>query len=122
NKWLADLASELHRRLDEYDAQIAHLKMTLSPADTGNDLAVLNLVGNDARPEMSHQLQEPVESAELILNLRAEADPQVLQSAVLSALDAARAPHGEWNVKVEHMEHFRPGKPQPTHRFAGANQ
>ena len=122
NEFIRGLAADLHRRLDAEQAQVAHLKMTLNPTDEGNDLAVLNLVRNDAPAEMSHQLQEPLESGELILNLRAEADPQVLQSAVHAALDAARAAHAPWQITVEHMEHFRPGKPQPTHRFVGASQ
>ena len=37
--------------------EIAHFKMTLSP-DTGNDLAVLNLVRTDGRAEIPHQLAE----------------------------------------------------------------
>lgn len=117
NAFLLELAADLHRRLDAHAAQIAHLKMTLSPTDEGNDLAVLNLVRNDGTAEMSHSLQAPLRSAELILNLRAEADPHVLQSAVNAALDASRT---DLNLKVVHMEHFKPGKPQPTHRFASA--
>jgi G3E family GTPase len=120
NTWLIDFATDLHRRLDSHSAQIAHLKMTLAPKDEGNDLAVLNLVRNDATVDMSHSLAAPVGDAELIVNLRAEADPVVLQSAVNAALGSVRTGHPKWNVKVDHMEHFRPGKPQPTHRFAKA--
>jgi len=106
--------------LDAHAAQIAHLKMTLTPTDEGNDIAVLNLVRNDASVEMSHSLQAPLQTAELILNLRAEADPEVLQSAVNASLARIRGAHRDWNVTVDHMEHFKPGKPEPTHRFAEA--
>jgi hypothetical protein len=63
-------------------------------------------------------LPEPLESGELIINLRAEADPEALKMAVLQSLGAS----GEVDVvaRVEHIEHFRPGKPQPTHRLASA--
>ncbi len=120
NMWLMDFATDLHRRLDSHSAQIAHLKMTLAPRDEGNDLAVLNLVRNDATVDMSHSMAAPVREVELIVNLRAEADPAVLQSAVNAALGSVRTGHAKWNVKVDHMEHFRPRKPQPTHRFAEA--
>jgi G3E family GTPase len=120
NTWLMDFAVDIHRRLDSHSAQIAHLKMTLAPRDEGNDLAVLNLVRNDATVDMSHSLAAPVNDVELIVNLRAEADPAVLQSAVNAALGNVRTARPKWKVKVDHMEHFRPGKPQPTHRFAEA--
>ena len=120
NAWLMDFAADLHRRLDSHAAQIAHLKMTLSPKDEGNDIAVLNLVRNDASVEMSHALQAPVQKAELIVNLRAEADPVILQSAVNASLNRFRAARPAWSFVVDHMEQFRPGKPQPTHRFAEA--
>lgn len=120
NVWLMDFAKDIHRRLDAHAAQIAHLKMTLAPKDEGNDLAVLNLVRNDATVDMSHALAAPVGNAELIVNLRAEADPLVLQSAVNASLANARLVHPQWKIVVDHMEHFKPGKPQPTHRFAEA--
>jgi hypothetical protein len=47
--------------------------------------------------------------------LRVEADPEVLREAVLAALEALRP---AINVKIEHTECFRPGKPQPTYRMA----
>jgi hypothetical protein len=77
-------------------------------------------VRNDTTVDMSHSLTAPVGDVELIVNLRAEADPIVLQSAVNAALGNVQSDHARWNVKVDHMEHFRPGKPQPTHRFAEA--
>ena len=54
--------------------EIAHFKMTLSP-DTGSDLAVLNLVRTDGRAESPHRLAEELTDGELIVNLRAEGDP-----------------------------------------------
>ena len=57
--------------------------MTLSP-DEGNDLAVLNLVRGDGRPESIHQLQDDLDAGELLVNLRAEADPELLREAVLA--------------------------------------
>jgi hypothetical protein len=52
------------------------------------------------------------------LNLRAEADPELLRSTVLAAVGVVTATAGVTH-HVEHLEHFRPGKPTPTHRLAG---
>src|SRR3954470_24337169 len=88
NELVRDLARELHERLNAAGAEIAHLKMTLSPGDAAGDIAVLNLVRNDGSPEMSHELQGDVSRGELIVNLRAEADPEVSKAVTLEGLEA----------------------------------
>lgn len=93
--------------------EIAHLKMTLMPSEEGGDIGVLNLVRTDGTPEISHQLKAPISAGELLLNLRAEADPELLRTAVLDALAACGC-----EAEVKHLEHFRPGKPEPTYRMA----
>ncbi len=115
NGFLASLAADLHRRLGADGAEVAHLKMTLSP-DEGNDLAVVNLVRTDGRPESSHSLQEPLEAGELIVNLRAEADPAALKAVVAESLDSVARSAGV-AARVDHVEAFRPGRPVPTHRL-----
>ena len=75
----------------------------------------LNLVRSDGSTESVHQLQDEVDAGELIVNLRAEADPAVLREAVESAL-AGLTPG--FDVKIEHTECFRPAKPTPTYRMA----
>ncbi len=114
NSLLRGIADDIQARLAKHGAEIAHLKMTLSP-DEGNDLAVLNVVRGDATPESIHRLQDEVEAGELLVNLRAEADPDILREAVLAALDGLRP---AIDVKIDHTESFRPGKPQPTYRMA----
>jgi G3E family GTPase len=116
NRFLEILAAEVRRRLQDDAIEIAHFKMTLSP-DSGNDLAVLNLVRNDVKAESPHRLADDVTDAELILNLRAEGDPETLRAAAVSALNQAAQTIGV-GAAIEHCEHFRPGRPQPTHRMA----
>jgi G3E family GTPase len=118
NALLLDLARAVQSRLSEHGFEVAHLKMTLTPDENGNDIAVANLVRSDSWPEQSHRLAEPIESGQLILNLRAEADPELLRSVTLAAKDAV-ASAGGLALDVEHLERFRPGKPTPTHRLAG---
>jgi Ni2+-binding GTPase involved in maturation of urease and hydrogenase len=99
-------------------AEIAHLKMTLSP-DTGlGDVAVINLVRSDFVPELSLRLEAPVGSGQVIVNLRAEAPPEQLRDAVCGAIDALAGDFPGLSARLDHLEHFRPGKPQPTHRVA----
>lgn len=119
NGLLRQLAAGIQENIGDV-GEIAHLKMTLSPGEGENDLAVLNLVRNDHAPEMSHELAGPIESGELILNLRAEADPDLLHALVSRALEDTMRTLPGWTHAIDHEEHFRPGKPQPTHRLAEA--
>jgi G3E family GTPase len=116
NGFLQSLAARLQAGMGS--AEIAHLKMTLSP-DEGNDIAVLNLVRNDASAELSHRLQAPLESGELILNLRAEDDPEKLWDLTQRALKATASEFSIESSLVQ-QEHFRPAKPNPTYRMAVA--
>jgi G3E family GTPase len=115
NAFLHSLASGL--RTAAGDAEIAHLKMMLSPVDEGNDIAVLNIVRTDGTPELSHRLAAPVQNAELILNLRAEDDPEQLWLRTEAVLASAAAEYGV-RAEIGQHEFFRPSKPNPTYRMA----
>lgn len=111
---LQQFTAAIQAYLNEQGAEIAHLKMTLSPdVGLGGDVAIINLVRNDFVPELSADLDAPVENGQLIINLRAEGDPEILRAAVETALAAAPA---KLTATLDHLEHFRPGKPEPTHR------
>lgn len=119
NILLHDLAHDVRRRLMADRLEIAHFKMTLTPDDEGGDIAVVNLVGTDREPEASHRLDGDLRAGELLVNLRAEGDPQVLREAVGEALAVVASRVGA-RAEVMHMEHFRPARPSPTHRMATA--
>jgi hypothetical protein len=104
-------------RVGSEQPEIAHFKMTLTPEEGVGDIAALNLVGSDREPELSHTLQDDLRSGELIVNLRAEGDPEWLRSAMLETLAAVTSRHGARGEPV-HMEHFRPARPTPTRRLA----
>ena len=99
---------------DERGIEIAHLKVTLSPADKSS-LAVLNQVRNEHRAELSHESIGLLSDADLLFNLRAEGNPEALLAATLGALEDAAGAAGIRH-QVRHVEHFRPGQPTPTHR------
>ena len=115
------LAREMQWRLQAVGAQIAHLKMTLSPDESiGGAIAVINLVRNDFVPELSLELEEPFMGADLIINLRAEAPSEQLAAVLAEALAEIRAQciASGLQATMQHLEHFQPGKPTPTHRDA----
>ncbi len=120
-KFLKRLAREVQERLQAEQAEVAHLKMTLSPtACLLGEIAVVNLVRNDFIPELSLQLEGPVQNGQLIINLRAEAAPDVLGTIVREAVAASAKAFPTLQATLDHLEHFRPGKPTPTHRFKNA--
>jgi len=116
NGWLQWLAAVARDSLAQRGIEVAHFKMTLAP-DTGSDLAVLNLLRTDGRAELLHRLAEALKAGELIINLRAEGDPDDLKAIALAALDDTARAFGT-TIAVQHIEQFRPGRPQPTHRMA----
>ena len=118
--FLSELAAEVQKRLRAAKAEVAHLKMSLTPAQGPGDIGAINLVRNDFAPEASLRLAKPVASGQLILNLRAEAAPEVLAAAVREGLAAAAGKFPALKATLEDLQHFRPGKPMPTHRFERA--
>lgn len=125
NAVLTALARDIQMRLAAAGGEVAHLKMTFSPDGGLNDLAAVNLVRSDFVPELGLRLDQPVGAGQLILNLRAEAAPETLKAAVEAAIahlaqgsatTTAAANFPALHARIEHLEHFRPGKPQPTHR------
>jgi len=113
---LTHLARGIQQRLD--GAEIAHLKMTLSPDGGLGDIAVINLVRSDFVPELSLRLEAPVPAGQLIINCRAEADPDLIRAAVRAAVAALPQEFPGLTAQLDHLESFRPGKPTPTHRDA----
>ena len=56
---MRELAGEMQQRLRESQAEVALLKMTLSPDSGQWDIGVVNLVRNDFLPELSMALKQP---------------------------------------------------------------
>lgn len=116
NAWLREFASALQGRLAERGAEVAHLKMTLSPDGGFREIGLVNLVGQDFVPEVGEALPSPLSAGELVVNLRAEAAPEHLLQALEDEL-ACREGAAGVGLRVEHLESFRPGQPNPTHRM-----
>lgn len=120
NHFLKQFLKQLHtdlRHATSDSIAIAHLKGTLIP-DVGNDLAIANLVREDGQVESSFELDELLEFGDLIINLRAEADPEVLQSVIRESLRNACLA-SRLSMEQTHLAAFRPLPPTPTHRISG---
>lgn len=118
NALLIGLVNRIRDRLVGNDVEIAHLKVTLDAQDGGGNLSVVSLVSSDARPDLRESLADRIRAGKLIINLRAEADPEVLHAVVRDSLDHCAQETGGLAVNIEHLEHFRPAKPEPTHRIS----
>jgi hypothetical protein len=99
------------------DSEIAHLKMTFSPEEAlAGEIAALSVVRSDVVPELTLRLDSPVKAGQLIVNCRAEGAPEKLRAALEAGTRAVSQELGV-NAAIDHVEQFRPGRPQPTHRL-----
>lgn len=114
NQILLRLARDLRDRIAAQGIEIAHLKMTLDAEDGTGTLSVVSLVRSDGEPDLRESLLDRVEGGALVINLRAEADPEFLKDAVEKALGALGV-----TATIEHLERFRPSRPVPLHRMKG---
>ena len=119
NQLLTELANQLRTRLGEADVEVAHLKMTLNPIGEPFEIGAVNLVRDDSGPELSHRLVDLIEEGELLLNMRCEADPELLDHLTREALQSVLTARG-LDGRETHREHFRPAPPQPEHRLSSA--
>ena len=116
NRWLRDVVTAIHDRLRAHSVEIAHLKATLTSPDAPDELGVVQAARTDAVPEASYLFHEPIASGELIVNLRAEGEPELLRTIARECL-TDRARRAGLTTTVTHEEHFRPSRPVPTHRL-----
>jgi hypothetical protein len=112
---LLEVARAIRRSLDGAGAEIAHLKMTLTPS-AGGGIAAVNVVRTEAEPELAFALDAGIDSGELTLNLRAEAEPERLEQVVRDSLASVSARFAA-SIVPDHLERFRPARPVPTHRM-----
>jgi len=116
NQTLLRLAGDIRDRVSAKGHEIAHLKMTLDSEDGTGSLSVVSLVRSDGDPDLRESLLDRVDGGSLIINLRAEADPEFLKIAVEESISAMS---GGLRAKMEHLDRFRPARPRPIHRMSG---
>jgi len=120
NRTLVRLAGALRDRITAHDHSIAHLKMTLDADDGTGTLSVVSVVQNEEEPDLRESLLDATDRGVLVINLRAEADPELLAALTREALRDLEATEAI-RVTVEHQEQLRPGRPVPTHRMVSGD-
>jgi Ni2+-binding GTPase involved in maturation of urease and hydrogenase len=106
--------SGLRASCREQEAEIAHLKV-IGLAD--ESFGVANVVSSSSEPELSLPSRQSVTHAEVAVNARVAIDPDTLEKQVRQVLAAVAQQHGA-RISVKSVQSFRPGRPQPTHRYA----
>lgn len=109
--------------------EVAHLKIAIeadpesgasqSSAGKGSngdakELGAIQWVRTSSEPEITRHLTESISRGKMLLNLRAEAAPEVLTAIVEEAFETVKR-----QVKIRKREYaaFRPAPPKPTHRM-----
>src|SRR5579884_542805 len=113
---LLTVVSRLREAFAGLGAEVAHLK-AIGLRDVS--FGVANLVSSGTAPELSLPSHGTVPEAEVIVNARVAADPGVLEQQVRETVAAVCREHGA-TTDVVSLQCFRPGRPQPTHRYATA--
>lgn len=114
---LLDVVKDLQKSLQASDAEVAHLKaIGLWEGFFG----VANLVSSGTQPVLSLPSNCQVKEANVIVNARVAIDPAVLQEQVEGTLSRLAKQRGA-AIEFHKTQSFRPGRPQPTHRYAAAS-
>ncbi len=110
------IVQRLQESLAANDAEPAHLKTIGMSAGSH---AVANLVSSDTPAVLSLASNCHTRQADVIVNARVAVDPQVLaehaQAAVRAACQSLSA-----TPEFLQTQSFRPGRPNPTYRYAEA--
>ncbi|MDQ2710651.1 MAG: hypothetical protein M3Y24_00195 [Acidobacteriota bacterium] len=106
------LLDRLESRLTADGIEITHLKL-FDKASSG--WIKVSISSNGAEPLLDGDLlAESSRYHQLVVNLRALADPEVLRSVVLRTFEELGG-----QLHIRHLGAFRPAAPVPEHRFQG---
>ena len=113
---LLDITNRLRTSLAASGAEPAHLKsIGMSEGSHG----VANLISSDTPAVLSLSSNCRTRTADVIVNARVALDPQLLETEVHAAVQAA-CQAVQATPEFRQTQSFRPGRPVPTHRFADA--
>jgi G3E family GTPase len=113
---LMDVVQQLRQALARHGGEVAHLKVIgLWEASFG----VANLVSSGTEAELSLPSRSTVREADVIVNARVALDPAVLEREVRQAVETA-CQQRRARADFRQTQSLRPGRPVPTHRYAGA--
>jgi len=114
---LLDVVKRLGELLRQRGLEVAHLKAI---GLTDGPFGVANLVSSGSAPELSLPSHGRIREADVIVNARVAADPALIEELVRQTMDEVSSLDRYGTAEVRTMQGFRPGRPQPTHRYAEA--
>ena len=94
-------------------AEIAHLKVFVS---AGSGTLIANLTRTDGKLSCRTEGQLGAPQAEVTVNARIQENPENLRAMVEQAMRAAAG--AEVACAIKSLDSFKPGRPQPRHRYA----
>ena len=112
-----NIVRHLQRTLAVDDAEPAHLKAI---AISDGHHAVANLVSSDTPATLSLASDCLAREADVIVNARVAIDPQILEQHVRAAVSAVCQALNA-TPEFHQTQSFRPGRPNPTYRWAAAD-
>ncbi len=114
NQILRNLAGPIKEQFVASGLEIAHFKATVTHwNEDPSFLAAIQWVSNEMEPELTIELTHPIQRAHIILNLRAEGDPEQLGQVVETAVNRMRPLF----ISNTHTQQFRPAQPTPLYRI-----
>jgi hypothetical protein len=108
NKILLELAALMESSLRQERGEVAHLNIFLESLEGAGEFARTHITAVNRVPTLTHTLSEPIQIAKLMIDVRAEADPEVLDSAVNRAIVGLVEKSPELFARMESCEHYRP--------------
>jgi Ni2+-binding GTPase involved in maturation of urease and hydrogenase len=116
--YLLQLLERIAAALSDRIAEVGHLKAIGMSA---GKFAVANMVSSSTAPVLSIGCNCNVATADLVINARVALDPESLADSIKTTLHSFCVELGI-EESINTLQCFRPGRPVPTHRLAGANK
>jgi G3E family GTPase len=107
------LVTQFSEALRAATIEPGHVKVL---ASSETHTAVANWVASEVPVELSVASGAQVTTADLLVNVRVQGDPDLLADLVQQAIAQVARPLG-LEAKLSAVQHFRPSRPQPTHRY-----
>ena len=115
---LDELAQQIVTQFSECllaaELEPGHVKVL---AAANRSTAVANWVSSDAPVDLSVASKSNTTTADVLVNLRVHADPDRLAELARESIAKVAASLG-LTYQLSEVQYFRPGRPEPTHRYA----
>ena len=113
--FLTSLVKTLSDVLIQADMEPGHVKVLASEE---RHTAIANWVASDVPVELSVASEASVLAADLLVNVRVHGDPDEVADLVRQAIGQLVDRH-QLEASVSALQYFRPGRPEPIHRYTG---